>query len=116
MNKQDYNKLLHKGICEVQFTKKDGTLRTMQCTLVDGILEYTDSGTGRTRTTPDHQVPVFDIEKQAFRSFTTDSVVSFKLIKRKQKQVVCPCCNKKGGISDMHRYHFSHCKSNKIEV
>ena len=30
----------------------------------------------------------------------------------KQKQVICPHCNKQGGANAMKRYHFNNCKLN----
>lgn len=65
------------------FEKKDGTERTMICTTNSDIInEYNPSGTnftGRTVTVPEHQVRVFDVQKKAWRSFCTDSIISFNV-------------------------------------
>ena len=36
--------------------------------------------------------------------------LSFAKLGVKHKIVICPCCNKSGGIVNMHRYHFENCK------
>ena len=32
-----------------------------------------------------------------------------------QQIIMCPHCNKKGGLSNMKRYHFKNCILSKIE-
>jgi hypothetical protein len=75
--------LLQKGAITVTFTKADGTVRDMRCTLdwdqipqdkhpgqpsVDGIVKES-----RQRREPDpHSLRVFDVEKQEWRSFRFD--------------------------------------------
>ena len=64
-----------KDLC-VTFTKKDGTERAMQCTLVEGRIP-TDK-IPKTATAPSTSdgsaVRVFDSEKSEWRSFRWDSV------------------------------------------
>ena len=60
----------------VVFSKKDGTDRSMLCTLAEGKIPAdkqpkTEPATG---TTAGSAVRVFDIEKQEWRSFRWDSV------------------------------------------
>jgi hypothetical protein len=38
IKRQDLSEMLHKGVCEVTFTKVDGTVRTMPCTLDPAII------------------------------------------------------------------------------
>lgn len=75
--------LLQKGTVTVTFTKADGTVRDMKCTLdwlaiplekhpgqpsVDGIVKES-----KQRKEPDpHSLRVFDVEKQEWRSFRFD--------------------------------------------
>lgn len=69
--------LIHKLKTEqmlVTFTKKDGSVRAMLCTQnPDLIPEVTYS----TNTGPDHLVCVWDLEKEAWRSFKKDSIISY---------------------------------------
>ena len=73
-----------KDLC-VTFTKKDGTLRDMRCTLCEGRIpaDKRPKGTNESETssTVGSAVRVFDTEKQEWRSFRWDSVtkVSFEL-------------------------------------
>ena len=90
--------LLQKGPITVTFTKADGTVRDMLCTLdwesipqdkhpgqppVDGIVKES-----KQRKEPDvHSLRVFDIDKQEWRSFRFDRLrkitaeLSFKCLK-----------------------------------
>ena len=71
-----------KDLC-VTFTKKDGTVRDMRCTLCEGRIpaDKQPKTEGSTTTDSGSAVRVFDTEKQEWRSFRWDSVtkVSFEL-------------------------------------
>jgi hypothetical protein len=71
-----------KDLC-VTFTKKDGTLRDMRCTLCEGRIptDKHPKTEGTSTTDSGSAVRVFDTEKQEWRSFRWDSVtkVSFEL-------------------------------------
>lgn len=62
----------------VTFTKKDGTLREMTCTLRDDMLpkqELTETKTERKKS--ETSIPVYDLDKKEWRSFTIRSVKEF---------------------------------------
>lgn len=65
------------GVAVVVFKKADGTIREMECTLADYLLPET-KGTGR-KPSKDVLV-VFDLEKEEWRSFRTDSVIEVFLM------------------------------------
>jgi hypothetical protein len=71
-----------KDLC-VTFTKKDGTLRDMRCTLSEGRIPSDKHPKTESASAKDSgsAVRVFDTEKQEWRSFRWDSVtkVSFNL-------------------------------------
>jgi hypothetical protein len=71
-----------KDLC-ITFTKKDGTLRDMRCTLSEGRIptDKQPKGEGTSSKDSGSAVCVFDTEKQEWRSFRWDSVtkVSFNL-------------------------------------
>jgi hypothetical protein len=71
-----------KDLC-VTFTKKDGTVRDMRCTLCEGRIpaDKQPKTEGSNTTDSGSAVRVFDTEKQEWRSFRWDSVtkVSFEL-------------------------------------
>lgn len=64
---------LYKGVAEVTFKKVDGTVRTMQCTLAEYLLPETKGGKSTAASNPDVLV-VFDLEKEAWRSFKKSTV------------------------------------------
>jgi hypothetical protein len=71
-----------KDLC-ITFTKKDGTVRDMRCTLCEGRIPADKQPKTEGSTTKDSgsAVRVFDTEKQEWRSFRWESVtkVSFEL-------------------------------------
>ncbi len=70
------------GPVTVDFLKKDGTMRTMKCTLLESAVPTYEKKTERVRTTStDEAISVVDLEKNEWRSFRYDSVksVSFTL-------------------------------------
>jgi len=74
---------LHQGICEVTFTKADGTERVMKCTLSKSILP---PNTRQVLTENEPQggnpnlVAVWDTEANGWRSFAVDRVKSFRKV------------------------------------
>jgi hypothetical protein len=71
--------MLKLGEMTVVFTKKDGTDRSMLCTLVESQIpvEKAPKNTGKAKS--DDAMAVFDIEKQEWRSFRFDSVKEIRL-------------------------------------
>ena len=71
--------LLHKGVVKVQFIKKDGSTRDMQCTLKPELLPaQTDLEESVQKKTPNPDVlAVYDVEKEGWRSFRFDSIIGF---------------------------------------
>lgn len=83
------NKILNdlkSNICEVLFKKVDGTERVMVCTLHESYLpkqiELEESI--QNVTSPLKSVSVWDIEKNGWRAFKTDSIMSFEVIESLQ--------------------------------
>ena len=75
----DIRSSLRDKVCTVVFTKKDGTTRTMKCTLLSSYLEQHNlipSGGGP--VTPEYQIRCVDIDINQWRSFNLDSVLSFE--------------------------------------
>lgn len=72
-----YKDLLKESIVEVSFNKKStGELRTMRCTLNPKYLPEQVAGATKTKADNPEVVSVFDLDKQDWRSFRIDSVVS----------------------------------------
>lgn len=66
---------LRDGPLEVVFTKSDGTERTMYCTLQEGVVVPHEKKTERVKQGHDDVLPVWDLEKKAWRSFKLDAIV-----------------------------------------
>ena len=76
-----YLSSLYNNICFVHFTKKDGTLRGMRCTLRSDMLPpQTDLEEHTQRKQTTESVAVWDLEVKGWRSFRTDSVIDFKVL------------------------------------
>jgi hypothetical protein len=77
MNAQLIKDLLQKNILNVTFTKVDGTERVMNCTLRSDIVTPYEKKTDRVKAANSDIVTVWDIDKEAWRSFNYDSVKDF---------------------------------------
>ena len=66
---------LRDGPLEIVFTKSDGTERTMCCTLQEGVVVPHDKKTDRVKKEHEDILPVWDLEKNAWRSFKLSSVI-----------------------------------------
>ena len=68
--------LLRSEVVDITFTKKDGTERVMNCTLLEDYLPET---TGAGRSAGSDALAVFDVDADGWRSFRWDSVKAVKL-------------------------------------
>ena len=76
-----YLSSLYNNICFVDFTKMDGTLRGMRCTLRSDMLPpQTDLEEHTQRKQTTESIAVWDLEVKGWRSFRTDSVIDFKVL------------------------------------
>lgn len=66
------------GPTTVVFKKKDGTERTMLCTLNPTMVKEYEKKTDREKKVNEDTCPVFDLDKQEWRSFRYDSVTEVK--------------------------------------
>ena len=80
--RQVLSEQLNAGIVEVTFTKVDGELRTMPCTLQPALLPQVAIVEGKKKKEPKLEVmSVFCTDKQQWRSFRVDNVINIKDIK-----------------------------------
>ena len=77
--KEKIMEFLKANVAEVRFTKSDGTERIMKCTLKEDLVVAYNKKTDRTKEANNDIVPVFDVEKNEWRSFRVDSVQSISL-------------------------------------
>lgn len=67
---------LRAGEQVVSFTKRDGTVRRLRCTLQEGRIPPTTSSSAESKVPNPDTVVVWDVEKAAWRSFRKDSVLN----------------------------------------
>jgi len=75
ISKSNLMNMLHGGIISVKFTKKDGSERTMRCTLNEAYIKPYEKKTDKEKTVNDNSVSVWDIENDSWRSFRLDSIL-----------------------------------------
>jgi hypothetical protein len=82
--KADLKKLLLEHTVSVVFKKKDGTERTMLCTLkaehLPVVEKHEDDEAKKEKKQSDTNIAVWDLDKKAWRSFRIDSVVSHSIV------------------------------------
>jgi len=66
--------MLKMGPVKVTFTKQDGSLREMNCTLQEGVVVPHEKTTERVKQENLDVCAVWDIDKSAWRSFRYDSI------------------------------------------
>ena len=73
-NLQEFKEMLHRGIVEFEFVKKDGSIRQAKGTLVAEHLPAPKADSDApARKTNENVLVYFDMEKQSFRSFVKSS-------------------------------------------
>lgn len=78
---RDIQKLLWEHQCEVTFTKVDGSVRTMPCTLMASALPARDaSKLHETRLYKPETLSVWCLDKSEWRSFRTANVTHIKVL------------------------------------
>lgn len=73
LTKESITETLRKGVVDIQFVKKDGSLREMRCTLNDKYLPEA-KGEGKKPENPD-VLAVWDLDNNGWRSFIVKQVV-----------------------------------------
>ena len=73
---EEFSKMLHEGIVDFEFIKKDGSIRQAKGTLLAEYLPAPKADSdGTTRKQNENVLVYFDMEKKAFRSFVKESFV-----------------------------------------
>jgi len=65
---------LHDNVCQVTFTKEDGTERIMLCSLLEDKIPEDKVPKGIQKIANLEVIRAFDLEKNGWRSFRVDSV------------------------------------------
>lgn len=78
-SRESISALLKTCDATITFTKKDGTERAMKCTLREGVAIPYEKKTERTRERNDDNLPVWDLEANAWRSITVSKIQSLEI-------------------------------------
>ena len=82
MNRSDIITLLESKVCEVRFTKVSGEERVMPCTLKRDVVPPAKAedpaSQKRVREVNPNVIVAYCTDKQAWRSFRVDNVISIK--------------------------------------
>ena len=67
--------------CVVQFQKKDGTIRNLNCTLNNNLIpsDKTPKNHDHSYYNRDHVFRVFDLDKNEWRSINKDAVITYSI-------------------------------------
>ena len=76
---------LKDNVMLVSFKKKDGTYRNMKCTLQENIIPKATKedplSQKKIRALNEEVIPVWDIDKESWRSFRIDSILAYDVCK-----------------------------------
>lgn len=79
--KEELKNLLKQNVASISFKKVDGTERTIKCTLKQDVVPaYESKHSSRKKPDNENVLPVWDLEKDAYRSFRIDSLISCEVI------------------------------------
>jgi hypothetical protein len=79
MDKNTITEQLKTNICEVVFTKVDGTVRIMPCTLKEDLLPASENKESKKKSN-DNIISAWATDVNAWRSFRVDSVTDIKIL------------------------------------
>ena len=71
---------LSEGQARVEFTKIDGTHRSMLCTKNIKNIPVEDLPQGTGKKIYEHLISVYDLEKHAWRSITSNNIISWAIL------------------------------------
>lgn len=79
MTRQELEQLLSTSVCEVTFTKVNGEVRVMPCTLKEELLPA-KSDTKPSTTLPASNISVWCTDKNQWRSFRVANVTEVRVV------------------------------------
>jgi len=75
--KKDILLMLESGLCEITFTKVDGTIRTIVGTLNRELIPPEKLPKGTSKSQNEDVQPVYEVDLDQWRSFRWDSVIGY---------------------------------------
>lgn len=74
--KESIRSQLNQSVMNIKFTKTDGNIREMICTLQESFIWPYEKKTDKVKPENNDTLAVWDVEKHAWRSFRLDSIIS----------------------------------------
>ncbi len=78
--KESIRSLLKNNVLKVVFTKTDGSVREMRCSLQEQFIEVYEKKTDKVKPENDNIISVWDLDNNGWRSFKVDSIQSVSFI------------------------------------
>jgi len=78
--KESIRSQLHQSVMNIKFTKTDGSVREMICTLQESFTIPYEKKTEKQKPENNDTLAVWDVEKNAWRSFRVSSVISVDIV------------------------------------
>lgn len=81
ITKESLKNILKQNVVNISFKKVDGTDRLMRCSLKEELVPaYQAKDSSRKKIDNDNVLPVWDLEKSAYRSFRVDSLTDYEIV------------------------------------
>ena len=78
--KENLKTLLKQNVMNISFKKVDGTERKMVCSLMESIVPpYESKDSTQKKQENENVLPVWDLEKNAFRSVRIESLIEYQI-------------------------------------
>ena len=78
INRDDIISKLREGVVRVNFTKKDGSVRDMMCTLVQSSIPQEMQPKGEGSDVTESVIRAFDVNAKGWRSFIVENINSIE--------------------------------------
>ena len=80
ISKEEVVNILKHHVVNLSFEKKDKTVRNMKCTLKESEIPIENLKSSKQNKNENQEiVPVWDVEKQAFRCFRINSLIQYSV-------------------------------------
>lgn len=76
INREEMISRLAEGVCLVEFTKKDGDKRLMECTLDMNMIPE-NQRPAEIKSRSENNISVWDVQANGWRSFVVANVINF---------------------------------------
>ncbi len=77
INREEMISRLAEGVCLVEFTKKDGDKRLMECTLDMNMIPENQRPASEIKSRSENNISVWDVQANGWRSFVVANVINF---------------------------------------